>query len=176
MRWPWSNKREQRDSSFTDSVVALISEQASGSTLARPAATGALEASASIIARCFAAADVSAPDVFKSALGPAALSLIGRSLIRNGEVLFAIEVREGRVELLPVASWDVTGDVSPESWVYRLTLGGPSRLTTLTPVPAEAMIHIRYQADTERPWRGVSPLSSAALAGRLERRNDDGVG
>ena len=60
MRWPWS-KRETRDSSYTDSIIALIAEQASGATLAKPAATGALEASASIVARCFAAADVAGP-------------------------------------------------------------------------------------------------------------------
>ena len=164
--WPFS-KREQRDSSYTDAVVALIAERASGATLARPAATGALEASASIVARCFAACDVAAPDAFKAALGPATMSLIGRSLIRNGEVLFAIEVHEGRVELIPAASWDISGDVDPASWLYRLSLSGPSRFTTIEPVPAEAMIHVRYQVDTERPWRGVSPLSSAAITGRL---------
>ena len=46
MRWPWQT--EQRDSSFTDSLIAQIVSQASGATLAKPAATGALEASASI--------------------------------------------------------------------------------------------------------------------------------
>ena len=60
--WPW--KSEKRDSSFTDTLIAQIVSQASGGTLARPAATGALEASASIVARCFAAADVSGPDQF----------------------------------------------------------------------------------------------------------------
>ena len=141
MRWPW--KRETRDSSYTDSIIALITEQASGATLAKPAATGALESSASIVARCFVAAEVHAPDVFKMALGPSTLSLIGRSLIRNGEALFAIEVRDDRVALLPAASWDIHGDVDPDSWTYRLTLGGPSRLPALTPVPASGAIHIR---------------------------------
>ena len=166
MRWPWS-KRETRDSSFTDTLVQTIVAQASGATLAKPAATGALEASASIIARCFAAAAVSGPDQFVAALGPSTLSMIGRSLIRQGEILFAIEARNGRVVLLPAASWDVEGDADPASWSYRLTLGGPSRLSTLEPVPANGMVHIRLQADPEQPWRGVSPLASAALAGRL---------
>ena len=67
--WPF-NKRETRDSSYTDALVSLIVEQSSGATLARPASTGALEASASIVARCFAAADISGPDAFKAALGP----------------------------------------------------------------------------------------------------------
>ena len=166
MRWPWS-KRETRDSSFTDVLIQTIVEQASGSTLAKPASTGALEASASIIARCFAAATVAGPDQFIAALGPSTLSLIGRALIRQGEIVFAIEIRKGRVVLIPAASWDVTGEHDPASWSYRLTLGGPSRLTTLEPVPANGMVHIRLQADPEQPWRGVSPLASAALAGRL---------
>ena len=37
----------------------------------------------------------------------------------------------------------------------------------MEPVPANGMVHIRLQADPEQPWRGVSPLASAALAGRL---------
>ena len=78
-----------------------------------------------------------------------------------------MEIRDGRLMLLPAASWDVSGDVDPASWTYRLTLGGPSRLTTLDPVPSEGMIHIKYQSDPEEPWRGVSPLASAAIAGRL---------
>ena len=163
--WPW--KSEKRESSYTDALISQIVSQASGATLAKPAATGALEASASIVARCFAAADVAGPDQFVGALGPSTLSLIGRSLIRQGEILFAIEVRDGRVVLLPAASWDIHGEHDPASWRYRLTLGGPSRLTTLEPVPANGMVHVRLQSDPQQPWRGVAPLASAALAGRL---------
>ena len=165
MRWPWQS--EKRDSSFTDALVSLIVEQSSGATLATPSSTGALEASASIVARCFAAASVTGPDQFVAALGPSTLSMIGRSLIRQGEILFAIEIIKGRVELIPASSWDVTGEHDPTSWRYRLTLSGPSRLTTLSPVPNEGVVHIRLQSDPAQPWKGVSPLASAALAGRL---------
>ena len=34
-------------------------------------------------------------------------------------------------------------------------------------VPSEAVVHPRYEVDVSRPWRGVGPLQSAALAGRL---------
>ena len=164
--WPW--KSEQRESSFTDALIAQIVSQASGGTLSAAKRQPArLEASASIIARCFAAAKISGPPHFVAALGPSVMSMIGRSLIRNGEVLFSIEVAEGRVMLTPVASWDITGDSDPASWTYRLTLGGPSRLTTLEPVAGEGMIHVRLQVDPEQPWRGISPLASAAIAGRL---------
>ena len=166
MRWPWS-RLEARDSSYTDALVSLIVEQSSGATLAKPAATAALEASASIVARCFAAADVNAPDQYREALGASTLSLIGRSLIRQGEALFAIEANNGRVVLLPAASWDIEGDADPATWTYRLTLGGPSRVSTLEPVPSEGTVHVRYQADPAEPWCGVAPLASAAIAGRL---------
>ena len=164
--WPFT-KPEQRDSSYTDSIIALIAESASGTTLAKPIATAALEASASIVARCFASADVTAPDQFRQALGPAALSMVGRSLIRSGEILFAVEVSDGRVRLTPVSSWDIEGESDPETWRYRLTLAGPSRTSTLEPVGASDLVHIKLQADPERPWKGVSPLASAAIAGRL---------
>ena len=95
------------------------------------------------------------------------MSMIGRSLIRQGEIVFAIEVVDGRVMLIPASSWDVTGSFAPSSWTYRLTLGGPSRLSTLEPVPADGMVHVRYQSDPEQPWRGIAPLKSAAIAGRL---------
>ena len=167
MRWPWSLEKRDSTSSYTDAVVSLIVSQASGATLAKPAATGALESSASIIARCFAAADVAGPEVFRAALGPATLSLIGRSLIRSGEILFTIDVTGGRVLLTPAASWDINGDADPSTWRYRLTMGAPSNTFTLDPVTADGMIHIRYQTDPATPWRGVSPLASAAIAGRL---------
>ena len=163
--WPW--KSEKRESSYTDALIAQIVLQASGGTLARPSGTGALEAAASIVARCFAAADVAGPDQFTAALGPSTLSMIGRSLIRQGEILFAIEIMDGRVMLIPASSWDVTGSFAPSSWSYRLTLGGPSRLETREPVAADGMIHIRLQSDPEQPWKGVAPLASAAIAGRL---------
>ena len=70
--------------------------------------------------------------------------------------------------LTPAASWDVDRrHADPASWMYRLTIGGPSRTTTLDQVPSEGMVHIRLQSDPSQPWRGVSPLSSAAIAGRL---------
>ena len=98
----------------------------------KPAATGALEASASIVARCFSAASVvSGPEQYVAALGPSTpSSLIGRALIRQGEIRLCNRgPRWSRCSLLPAASWDVTGDVDPASMEsYRLTLGGPSQV------------------------------------------------
>ena len=60
--WPFARGRtEARESSFTDALVQTIVEQASGRSIAAPAPTGALEASASMVAGCFAGAKVEGP-------------------------------------------------------------------------------------------------------------------
>ena len=163
--WPFT-KREKRESSYTDTLVRTIVE-AAGASFATPTATGALESSAGLVARSFAAAKVEAPDMYVSALGPSTLSMIGRALIRSGEIVFRLTVRDGRVALEPAASWDVSGGPDPRSWTYQLHLAGPDGQTSLSAVPADGVIHVRYQSDPEQPWIGVSPLGSAALAGKL---------
>ena len=165
--WPWG-KSEIRESSFTDALVQQIVAHAGGGTTARATATGALEAAAGMVARCFAVATVDGPAPLVAAVTPAVLSAIGRALIRKGELVLAIDVdMDGLARLLPAADWDVTGYYDPSTWAYRVNLAGPSRYTTRASLPAAAVVHPRYQVDPERPWRGVGPLQSAALAGRL---------
>ena len=55
----------------------------------------------------------------------------------------------------------------PDSWEYRLTLGGPSSTLTHDFVPASSVLHFKYAGDPARPWRGNGPIQVAALAGRL---------
>ena len=167
MRWPWSKRETRADSSYTDALVNILTANASGEVTAFPTATGALEAAAGFVGRAFAAAEVSAPDTVLPALDPSCLALIGRSLIRRGEFVAAIDVAGGRVSLLPAASHDIEGSADPASWTYRLTLGGPERTVTLTAQPAAGVVHIVYARDPERPWRGYGPLQVAQLAGRL---------
>ena len=49
--WPFFNRREIRESSFTDALVSQIVANAGGAVSARPTATGALEACAGLIGR-----------------------------------------------------------------------------------------------------------------------------
>ena len=166
--WPWG-RSEIRESSFTDALVQQIVSQAGGRATATPAATGALEAAAGMVSRCFAAATVNGPAHLAVAVTPAILSTIGRALIRRGELVLAIDVDPltAAVRLLPASTWDVTGDYDPATWWYRVDLAGPSRYATRSHLTASAVVHPRYQVDPDRPWRGVGPLQSAALAGRL---------
>ena len=167
MRWPWQARETRADSSYTDALVAAITANAGGQSTAFPTATAALEAAAGVVGRAFASASVRAPDAMRDALGPACLSMIGRSLIRRGEILFLIKVDGGRVKLWPAASHDITGGPDPDSWAYRLTVGGPERTLTYPSVPAAGVIHLQYSRDPEHPWRGYGPLQVAQLGGRL---------
>ena len=90
-----------------------------------------------------------------------------RSLIRRGEIVLKIEVRGGRVILLPAAQHDIDGGPRPDSWLYQVHLSGPGRTETTQRVPAAGVLHLTYGTDPERPWRGLGPLGFAQLAGRL---------
>ncbi len=74
---------------------------------------------------------------------------------------------DGAVQLVPAAHHDLTGGADPSSWRYTLTESGPSGTRTVGPVPGEAVVHLRYSVDASRPWRGVGPIQSASLAGKL---------
>ena len=165
LQWPW--KTEKRESVYTDALIASILSRASGGTGAAPSATGALESAAGLIARCFAAAEVSGPSHAVEALGADTLSQVGRALIRQGEAVYHLEIQDGRLLMLPAQSWDVFGTARPDSWNYRLTLAGPDSMMTIQPVQGAGVLHFRYATDPAAPWRGVGPLTSAALAGRL---------
>ena len=105
--------------------------------------------------------------MYADALDPSCLALIGRALIRRGEVVFLIRTEGGALRLLPCASHDIDGGPDPASWEYRCTVGGPERTLTFDHVPAEGVVHLAYARDPERPWRGYGPLQVAQLAGRL---------
>ena len=167
MRWPWQQKTEVRQSQpFTNAIVAALGAAAAGDS-ASPAASAALEAAAGHISRGFAVATVEgAPDMVRDALTADVLSLIARNLIRRGESLFLIEINNAGLALRPAGSWDVRGGWDPSDWWYRLDLFGPSGNVTRF-VPSASVLHLRYSADPDRPWQGVSPLGWAAETGAL---------
>lgn len=163
--WPFRETRA--DSSYTDALVTALLGQASGATPAIPTATGALEAAAGLVGRAFAAAEITNAGPATGALSPAFMALVGRSLLRRGELVAKIEIRRARIILLPAAQHDIDGGPRPDSWVYRVNLAGPDRTETTQRVPAAGVLHVTYGTDPERPWRGLGPLGFAQLAGRL---------
>ena len=165
MRW-WPFAHEKRESSFTDALVQQILSTSTGASLALPTATGALETAAGLVGRAFAGAEVQGPAWAQSALTPACLAMIGRALIRSGQLVLAIDAAGGDLKLWPAADHNVTGGYDPTTWVYRINLSGPSYLTTRT-VSAEGVCHFQYMTDPARPWHGVGAIQAASLAGRL---------
>ena len=167
MRWPWNRSEVRESAPYSDAVVASIVASAGGPSLAAVGATGALEAASSLVARSFASALVRSESAqVVGALSPSVLSSIGRAMVRTGECIFLITTDGGRLSLLPASSWDIQGGPAEDSWIYRLTIPGPTRIQTHI-VPAQGVVHIRLQSDPSASWRGVAPLRSAYLAGKL---------
>ena len=102
--------------------------RAQGKSLAVPSATAALEACAGTVGRGFAASEVTGPDSLAKALTPGVLELVGRSLIRRGEVVFLIDTTAGKLRLIPAETHDVEGGPYPEEWEYTLPLADLPRL------------------------------------------------
>ena len=172
--WPFA-RTEKRESSYTDLLVSLAVSRAGGSVDALPTATAAAETCSGLVGRSFAAVTVSGPSLFVDSLTPSLRAMIGRALIRQGEILFCIDVVGGRLRLWPVSDFDVFGDYDPDSWEYRLNMPGPSGTYTRY-VPAAGVIHLAYMRDPDRPWRGIGPLQSAALSGKLSAETVKALG
>lgn len=166
MRWPWT-RRETRSSTYTEALIAAQVASANAESAARVEATAALETCAGFVSRAFAAAEVKAPETVKAALDPYCLALIGRALIRRGDLVFLIDVKEGRLTLLPASSCDVYGEPDPATWRYEVTLAGPDKQLTVHKARGDGVVHLRYAFDADAPWRGFGPLQVAKLAGRL---------
>lgn len=175
MRWPWQREpepevRQSQGGSFGEAVASAFFDAALGTTAPSPLATGAMEIAAGLWARGFAASEVMGD---RGALPAPTLAHIARELCRRGESLHVIDVRAGRVVLVPVGTWDVRGGPSPDEWFYRADVFGASDHRTYL-LPATSVLHVRYAFDAERPWQGVSPMTFArrtgALAANLETR------
>ena len=85
--------------SYTDVLVEILQQQATGSApAAKTSALAALEACAGITGRAFASVRVeNAPTAILDALTPSLFNLIGRSLIRHGQLVLYIDIVDGEV-------------------------------------------------------------------------------
>ena len=169
MMWPFgrSSQRVEYRQSYSDAVVAGILAAAGGGNVL-PTTLATVEAAAGLWSRGLASADVT-PDgsLALAGIGPDVLAGVGRDLCRRGESVYMIEVTAAGVRLLPASSWAITGGVSPETWRYELTFPLPSGRFVKTSRPSEAVVHFKYATLKNAPWKGVPPLTFAALTGRL---------
>ena len=104
------------------------------------------------------------------AFTPLVMHRIGWMLARYGNVVFDVRFQEdGELDLIPASTWTVRGGPSPRSWVYELTLQGPTTLEKVVR-PAASVIHVRLPGKASSPWLGLSPIQSAVLTGQLQAR------
>ena len=166
MRWQGRElTRKETRSDATDVVVNSILSYVSA-TLNDPQGVASLEIASGLWSRGFASVTVAPDNLTTRALTPSVLASIGRGLVRNGEVVFAIEVDSEAVRLLQSSSWDVSGGHDPATWIYNLELPGPSGSITKT-VPSAGVVHLRYASVPQSPWKGIGPVSWARRTGEL---------
>ena len=163
--WPFRRRETRASQGYTDALTLALIRDAEGVDMpkAQAEAVAAVEAAAGMFARAFASADV-AGDTYE-VLTPSLLACTGRDLVRRGESLFLIAVRDG-LTLTPCASWNVYGDHDPATWRYEVELAGPSQTLTATR-PASGIVHARWAVEPSRPWKGVGPLQFAGLSSEL---------
>ena len=95
------------------------------------------------------------------------LQLIGRTMIRSGELVMLIDVGPAGLQFLPATSCNVTGGPDPATWVYDLQLAGPTSTLHYRGLSEDSLLHFRYATFPGKPRQGVGPLQVAHLAGRL---------
>ena len=153
--------------SFSSAVLNAIESAAAGTGGSVAAATAAVETAAGWWLRTMATASVEPMNRRTAALTPARLAMIGRALCRSGEIVFDLDVADGRLVMLPASSAHVTtGTVDPRTWIYTLTTNGPSESRTQYR-RREGVAHLQTNVDPDHPWIGRPPWASASLSGRL---------
>ena len=113
MRWPWQNV-ETRAVGYSDDLLAYLTRRADGDgATADTTATAALESCAGLTGRLFAAAEVSATSpTVAAALTPDFLTLVGRSLIRSGELVCYLDTTGGELTIIPAQAHSIAGGPS----------------------------------------------------------------
>ena len=167
MWWPFGkDKLEKRAvSPYTDLVTNYLESQAAGETTSATS-IACVEAAAGQYARAFAGAEVQASAHVKAALTPSVLALMARNMIKYGESVHAVQVMRGELSLIPCGSWDVTGGINEDEWIYNIHVYGPSGNISSF-VVSSSVVHARYSIDSSQAWRGISPLGWSSTTARL---------
>ena len=164
MKIPFLNRTENRETDYSDTLVNLLLRRAQGGAVTATV-SGALEAVAGAVGRAFLSAEVHGPDWATAALTPSVMQMFGRALIRNGDNVYHLDTGAG-LTIIPGQTHSVAGGFMPSSWIYDVSLPGPSGTYGIV-AGAQDVLHLRYATDPETPWRGAGPLQIASDAGRL---------
>ena len=97
--------------------------------------------------------------------------MVGRALVRRGEILFFIDVVDGGLDLLPVKAYDIA-----DGLIYLCEIAHPSGRSDRRVATADGIIHLKYATDPDKPWRGIGPIEAASLAGKLSAEVEKALG
>lgn len=149
--WPWS------EGGYTAGTIELL--QASAMSQHKKDLLGCVEAASGFWARGMCSAVVGGQESAVDAVTPGWLYRTGRELLLNGESVSYIEVVGGSITLSPVSGYAIRGHSRHENqWTYELQLPAPDGTVTVKPGSTD-VVHVRLNASSMTPWRGVSPLS-----------------
>ena len=149
--------------SNVNSILSFLGDAYAGSGPASVSQTAAVETALGIVGRAFMLAE---PRPQMPTLTPLMISMIARQTLATGNALFEIRVNRttGDIQLLPVADYEIAGDVAPESWLYLIEQARPSSDVVRRVVPYEGMVHVRYEPSSSAPWAGIAPLVAAGMS------------
>ena len=154
--------RARQQTAGGDDVGQLAMEALQNRAMIRPGEASNLavvEGCARVVGSALATASVAGTEL----LTPQIREMIGRELIRSGEILFLKSRNKG--PLIPVASWDIRGKPAPGEWAYRLLINGPdTSQETRVQVMSDMVLHFRINCQPGSPWRGVPPWKGAELS------------
>ncbi|MCY4557098.1 MAG: hypothetical protein OXF79_12110 [Chloroflexi bacterium] len=161
--------RERRNSGgdYGRAIIRAVEANAAGTgATADSTYSAAIESAAGFMSRTLAAAKVTGPDWARQAISPVVLGQIGRDLIRDGESLHKLDVRDGRLWLLPSSSWNWHGGANPLDWTCRVTCYGPSTSETEFVRYAD-VVFVRWGQSPGTPYIGQPATNWATNTGRI---------
>lgn len=152
-------KRVEERAGYADLLLAGLETLVAG-TGESVLRTTALEIAARIWQGALGGARVNGTQL----ITPGDLALTGRTLIREGEIVFAIVADPSTmgVRLAPVAEFEVR-----RGWRYQCNIMEPPGRSVTRLLPQESVIHFTWAIDKREPWRGIGPMSSASIGARL---------
>ena len=88
------------------------------------------------------------------------LATIAREMVDVGESNWLINVGStGGLVLVPARVTGVVGGPDPRTWIYSLSMPGPTETVTLQR-PGESILSFRLRVDSKSPWRGRPAMDS----------------
>ena len=174
VRLPWSRKPkiETRDG-FGDMLLQLLRARSDGDE-ADLLGVAAVEQAAGAVSRAFASCTPVGAAHVVEALTPGVLGRIGRDVVRYGESLHVLDFQHGPA-LRPAGNWTVTGGPNPATWLFDVTLDGPTRMAQRW-VPWAGVLWVPWGSEAARPHEGRSAASYAAQTARTASRSERAIG